>query len=203
MIYARLTPGFFAPLLSAWLSAGAIDRPDQASLVPQYLQSLQEGEPEAWRALFEAEMPSLFRYALGRLGRAEEAEEVVNQTFEEAWKGIPRYEDRGLPLRAWLFGIARNIVSRHRRRFMSRNAQVSLDAFEVEPTAEAEDPRLVEIAIAMSQIDQRHAEVLSLRYLHGLSARETAAVMKIGEEAVKSRQRRALEALRTRLDGGS
>jgi RNA polymerase sigma-70 factor (ECF subfamily) len=148
-------------------------------------------------------MPSLFRYALGRLGRAEEAEEVVNQTFEEAWKGIPRYEDRGLPLRAWLFGIARNIVSRHRRRFMSRNAQVSLDTFEVEPTAEAEDPRLVEIAIAMSQIDQRHAEVLSLRYLHGLSARETAAVMKIGEEAVKSRQRRALEALRTRLDGGS
>jgi RNA polymerase sigma-70 factor, ECF subfamily len=165
-----------------------------------YLDALRSGDPGAWRDLFENEVNALHRYAYGRLGRAEDAEEVVSLTFETAWKNIQRFEDRGLPLRAWLFGIARNLTNRHGRRFMAKSAQISLDAFEVEVAGPDADPRLADLALALAGMEQRQAEVISLRFLHGLTIRETASILEISEEAVKGRQKRALEALRSRVE---
>lgn len=164
------------------------------------LDSLRGGDHDAWTSLFEAESTSIYRYALSRLGRPEDAEEVTSQTFEAAWKGISRYRDEGLPLRAWLFGIARKLAGKHRRRFMARNSQVSLDALEAEASTPTFDPRLADLAAALESLEPRYAEVISLRFLHGLSIRETAAVLKASEDGIKGRQRRALEALRQRLD---
>src|SRR5688572_6106214 len=75
-----------------------------------FLDALRGGDQDAWRRLFEEEMPAIYRYAYSRLGSREDAEEVTNQVFAEAWHGIKRYRDEGLPLRAWLFGIARNVA---------------------------------------------------------------------------------------------
>jgi RNA polymerase sigma factor (sigma-70 family) len=164
-----------------------------------FLASLRRGDHDAWRSLFEAESATIHRYAFSRLGRAEDAEDVTNQVFEEAWRSMARYRDEGLPLRAWLFGIARNLAASHRRRFMGRNAQVSIDALQIEGRADAAQTEMLDLVRALASIDPGQAETISLRYIHGLSLIETANVLGTTVDGVKGRQQRALAALKQRL----
>jgi RNA polymerase sigma-70 factor (ECF subfamily) len=183
----------------------AIDQQAATEVAPSsgsseaYLDQLRGGNPDSWRRLFDEESAALYRYAFSRLGRTEDAEDVTNQVFEEAWRGIGRYRDEGLPLRAWLFGIARNLAGNHRRRFMTRNAQLSVDSLQVEGHPDAARAEMIDLAEAISSLDSGQAEVISLRYIHGLSLLETAAVLKTTVDGVKGRQQRALAALKTKL----
>ena len=75
-------------------------------------------------------MPAIFRYARLRLGDESRAEDATAEVFEHAFRSIESYEERGLPVRAWLFGIARNVVASHRRWFVRQPPQVALEAFD-------------------------------------------------------------------------
>ena len=169
------------------------------SPAPSFLGGLRRGDPDVWRRLFEDESPAIYRYAYSRLGTREDAEDVTNLVFAEAWNAIERYRDEGLPVRAWLFGIARRLASRHRARFMARNADLSIDALQVEGSADAVSVDQVDLAQALASLDAGHTEVLSLRFVHGLSLMEVAVILKTSVDGVKGRQKRGLEALRRQL----
>jgi RNA polymerase sigma-70 factor (ECF subfamily) len=164
------------------------------------MNALRGGDQDAWRRVFEEEMPALFRYAYSRLGTHEDAEEVTNQVFVEAWRSIGRYRDDGLPLRAWLFGIARNLAGAHRRRFMARNAQISAHALDLPDGSTVDRAAYLDLVTALQSIEALQAEVVALRYIHNLSLEETAGVLKTTVDAVKGRQKRALIAPRERLE---
>ena len=91
--------------------------------------SLRDRDHESWNVLFDQEAPAIYRYALSRLGDAGLAEEATSDVFEAAWKGAESYTDRGLPARAWLFGIARHVVASQQRRWRRRAPQISIDAY--------------------------------------------------------------------------
>ena len=57
------------------------------------------------------------------------------------------------------------------------------------------------VQAALAQLDARDREVLVLRFLEQLSIEEAAVVLEISQEAVKSRQRRALERFSELIDG--
>ena len=193
-------PATWSHRLLLALSRDVTEAPaSEAGAPAAYLDALRRGDPDSWRVLFEEESPAIYRYALSRLGSPEDAEDVANQVFEEAWGAIHRYRDQGLPLRAWLFGIARNLAGAHRRRFMQSNAQVSVDALEVEGHTDAERAEMLDLVDAIASLETSHAEVISLRYVHGLSLAETAAVLRTTVNGVKGRQQRALAALKRRL----
>lgn len=164
-----------------------------------FLDALHRGDHDAWRRLFEDESPALYRYALSRLGNREDAEDVTNHVFAEAWNAIGRFRDEGHPLRAWLFGIARRLASRHHARFMARNAQVSIESMQLEGSSDAVSVEQIALAEALASLDPAQTELLSLRFIHGLSLAEVAAIFKTSVDGVKGRQRRSLEALRERL----
>ena len=186
---------------SLLLAVGGIEPAEPASPSPPatFLDGLRRGDPESWRHLFEDESGPIYRYAYSRLGSREDAEDVTNQVFAEAWNAIERYRDEGLPVRAWLFGIARRLASRHHARFMTRNGHVSIDALQVEGSPDAVSADQLALAQALAALEPAYAEVLSLRYVHGLPLAEVAAVLKTSVDGVKGRQKRALEALRRQM----
>ena len=75
---------------------------------PQTPASLDAG------SLFAEHADQLLRYCCGRLPRPD-AEDVVAQTFLVAHRRLPAYRPSGAGVRAWLFGIATNLVREHRR----------------------------------------------------------------------------------------
>lgn len=160
-------------------------------------EALRHRDPTAWSQIFEQEAPKLYRYIISRVGSPEDAEDLVARTFEEGWRHAHSFEDRGLPPRAWLFGIARHLTASHRRRLFRQPPELRIDV--VEQSAEEADPELLDLARAIASLPRADAEVVMLRFVHGLTAQEVALVLNSTVEAVKSRQARALRRLRQLL----
>lgn len=163
------------------------------------VQLIRRRDPDAWRRLFDQEMPAIYRYARSRLGDPARAEDATSEVFEQAWKSADGLRDQGLPVRAWLFGIARNVVGSHRRWWVRGPAQVTIEAFDGAEEDRGLSGERLDLVRAIAALDAGHAEVINLRFVQGLSLQETAAVIGTSVDGVKGRQARALAALRERL----
>jgi len=164
---------------------------------------LRQRDPDAWRATFEVEHPAIYRYVAGRLGGGAEAEDVTSQVFAEAWEHASTFDDHGLPVRAWLFGIARNVVNNHRRRLLKRPPALTLEAYDGRSDDPALDAERLDLVKAISKLDASWADVIVFRFVHGLSLHETAAALGLSVDAVKGKQARALAQLRASLSEGN
>jgi len=167
------------------------------------IEQLRRRDPEAWRIVFEREMPAIFSYAFSRTGKHGDAEDLAAQVFEQAWRAAPGLQDRGLPPRAWLFGIARNVVAEHRRGLFRRPPALELSAFDGDEPGVDHSTDQLELARAIAALPRADAEVVTLRFLHGLSVQETAEAMHTSADGVKARQSRALKKLRGLLGEGA
>jgi RNA polymerase sigma-70 factor (ECF subfamily) len=196
---SRWWPGLSRIRALATVVRAARSEPALHALPSNEADSLRRRDPEAWHEFFVREMPAIYRYAVSRVGNQGEAEDVTSQVFEEAWEHAEALHDRGLPARAWLFGIARNLVNTHRRRWVQRPPAVALEAFDGGNADPALDPELLDLARGIAMLDRNHAEVISLRFMHRLSLQETAEVLGASVDGVKGRQARALAELRRRL----
>jgi RNA polymerase sigma-70 factor, ECF subfamily len=139
-----------------------------------------------------------------------DAEEVVQEVFLRAWRGLPRFERRAR-LSTWLYRIAFNEAQRRlaRRspprvepRTEGEDAVASLaESAELGPVARALDrdfQEVLELALAKLPADWRAAVVL--RDIEGLSTEQAAEVVGIRPAAFKSRLHRARQQLRELLE---
>lgn len=199
MTAATLAPHAYRNVFGLLLAVRRLAPTPAPAITPTEAARLRDRDPDTWRALFEREMPALYRYAFSRLGNASEAEDATSQVFAEAWEHADAFQDQGLPARAWLFGIARNVINTHRRRFFGRPPAVAIEAFDGASHDPGLDTDLLDLARSLTLIEAAHAEVISLRFIHGLSLQETAVALGTSVDGVKGRQARALARLKDQL----
>ena len=75
-------------------------------------------DPNAFKELYRKYLDRIYRYICFRVPTPEDAADLTQQVFMQAFNSLPKYRNRGLPFSAWLFRIARNAVfdtSRKRR----------------------------------------------------------------------------------------
>ncbi|MFC8221415.1 RNA polymerase sigma factor [Streptomyces sp. NPDC057362] len=169
-------------------------------------------EPEAFAVLFDRHADAVHRYVARRLG-GEVADDLVAETFTTAFQQRHRYDpDRGAgdDARPWLFGIATNLVGRHRRaeaRRFKAMARVPALADHDEPLADRAADRVVaravrrELAAALAALPARHRDVLLLVAWGDLGYGEAAQALGIPVGTVRSRLHRARGKLREALGG--
>ena len=149
--------------------------------------------------------------ALRRFGLdAGEADEVAQEVFVRAWRGLARFEGRAR-FSTWLYRIAFNEAQRRLARRPPPRAE--LDADRDDPivslpesphlgpeaqTLDREFDHTLERALAQLPVDWRAAVVL--RDIEGLSTQEAAEISGIGEAAFKSRLHRGRMQLRALLE---
>jgi RNA polymerase sigma-70 factor (ECF subfamily) len=75
---------------------------------------LSRREPEHFTVLFRRHAPHIQRYVVRRLGR-DEADDIVAETFLLAFRQRDSYDLTRADARPWLYGIATNLIGRHRR----------------------------------------------------------------------------------------
>lgn len=159
----------------------------------------------AFDLLYRRHVADVYSYTFYQLGDHHDAEDATARTFVAALRAISRFDDRGASFRAWLFRIAHNTVSNTRRSRL-RRATTPIDAAPV-PAAPDSDPaslvsradelRRVQRAIAALPDDRR--QVVLLRFVEGMSAREIGAVLDRSPGAVRVLLHRALRELAERL----
>ena len=144
---------------------------------------------------------------LGLSGDA--ADEVTQETFLRAWRGIGRFEGEAR-FGTWLYRIGFNEAKRRLQRERPRALLVSLDDdgtgeladLREEPHCRAAHSELQQaLAGSVRGLSLKHRAPLILRDIEGLSTAEAAAVLGLSESALKSRLHRARVAVRDALDG--
>jgi RNA polymerase sigma-70 factor (ECF subfamily) len=177
---------------------------DSARLVTRF----QAGDEDAFTALYMRYFDRVYAYVrvLFR-GDSHEAEDVTQQVFVGAFEGLPRYERRRQPFRAWLFTIARNqAVSRLSKRSRSEPVEPRLLAERYEDVSGEEEPRAEigwladrELVMFVERLPLAQRQVLVLRYMLDLPTKEIAAMLGRSAEDVRALESRALRFLQARL----
>ncbi|GAA3812078.1 RNA polymerase sigma factor [Streptomyces phyllanthi] len=166
-------------------------------------------EPEQFAALFDRYADAVHRYAARRLG-PEAAEDLMAETFVTAFQRRHSYDLTRTDARPWLFGIATNLVRRHRRaeaRRFKALAQVPAAVEHEEPVADRAVARAGatgvrrELAAALAGLSARHRDVVLLVAWGGLDYEEAAEALGVPVGTIRSRLHRARSRLREALGG--
>jgi RNA polymerase sigma-70 factor (ECF subfamily) len=180
------------------------------------VQSLQAGDPAAFRHLVQLNSANVYNVALKLLGDEQEAEDVLQETFLSAFQAIDRFEGRS-KLSSWLYRIAYNAsLMRLRKRKGMTTFSLDQPRGDAEQDDGRESPHLVdwstvpddqlltaeareEMDLAIAELPESLRSAFVLRDIQGLSGAETAEVLGISVQAVKNRLHRARVRLRDRL----
>ncbi len=160
----------------------------------------------------ETYAPRLYRHLLHMLQDPQDAEDALQETFLKAYRHLPRFQERA-QLSTWLYRIATNEALMHLRR--RRTTPLSLEALTAEDALpdeillnnwqvlpeqallSAETRQVLDEAVA--QLSPALRAVFLLRDVEGFSTRETAEILGISLDAVKTRLARARLRLREAL----
>src|SRR5258705_3619201 len=160
-------------------------------------------EADLTHALYEEYANQIFRYCLHQLGSREEAEDAVQSTFLNAFRGIKRGVVPDLEA-AWLFKIAHNVCLSRRRSAWRRGRIESPADFEViEELAPAPSRRadeLIGLQDVLERLPETQRRAILLREWQGLSYPEIADELELSQAAVETLIFRARRALATRLE---
>jgi RNA polymerase sigma-70 factor, ECF subfamily len=174
------------------------------------IRRAREGDQDAFTELVELHATRVYG-ALRRFGLdPAEADEVAQEVFVRAWRGLSRFEERA-QLSTWLYRIAFNEAQRRlsrRRAPQGERHREPEDVLASIPESSALGPeaqtldrefgQTVELALERLPTDLRAAVIL--RDLEGLSTPEAAEIAGVGQAAFKSRLHRGRMQLRTLLE---
>lgn len=176
-----------------------IDHNDAALIV-----RAQRHDRDAIGQLYDLHRDSIFRYLWLHLDDVHLAEDLTGDVFLRMLDALPRYRVGHTPFRAWLYRIAHNLTIDHFRKIRQRTS-VPLEAADDRDSGDdlsvtIEHTVLTDqLRTALTYLDATQREVVTLRFLLGLSLEETALTLGKTESAIKALQHRGLISLRRML----
>lgn len=175
-------------------------------------ERIAAGDEDAFALAYDRYADLLYGALLRFTGDREVTAEIVQDTFLALWRRARQFDERAGTLAGWLLGIARHrAVDMHRARI--RRPPLASPADDEgrwragEPVDAAGDPHAVAaqhwlqavVRTALSELPDDERAVLTLAYSSGLSQSEISARTGLPLGTVKSRTRRAVAHLRSRL----
>jgi RNA polymerase sigma-70 factor (ECF subfamily) len=176
----------------------------------ELVQAAQTGDRRALEALLDRHQRAVWRFGMKLCANTDDAQDVLQETLLAAARNLPAFRGESA-VSTWLYTIARSFCLKKRRQSkFAPEAIESLDGPVSEARAVPDQERGPEEQVAGKQVGAvleeaidalapAYREVLLLRDVEGLSAPETASVLGLSVEAVKSRLHRARMSVRERV----
>lgn len=156
-------------------------------------------------SLYDEYFDKIAGYAFARLGERTAAENIAGDVFLKALESLDSYQERGIPMQAWLFKIARNLVidytrKEYKKEIVPIDSVQMPDKTDIQEMAEANYER-ERVSKALGQLTEEQRQVIELRFFGGLTSEETGKVLNKKSGAVRQMQSSALKTLRNILGG--
>ena len=158
---------------------------------------------ESFGALYERTFPRVYAYVASLVRDRVTAEDETSQAFERAYRRRRIYRPGRGSAEAWVFGIARNAALDELRR-RKRTSRLQEEAADTDSPA-AEDH--AELALrrevlrsALAGLEPRERDIVSLKFMGGLSNAEIARVLGMSESNAGTKLHRTITKLRERCD---
>lgn len=170
--------------------------------------------PELFTAVFDRYYPPVHRYLAQRVGQ-EIADDLASEVFLVAFDRRARYEPAQGSARPWLYGIATNLLHRHRRSEARRYRALARSTAAWEAAERDHQPvehRLDDLAVqgeyaatleALSRLAPHERDLLTLLTWEDFSYEQAAAAFGLPVGTVRSRTHRARAKLRRLVEQGS
>jgi len=171
------------------------------------VERAQSGDRGAFEELVRRHADRLYAVVLRFVGDPQEAEEITQEAFLRAWRGIARFEARA-QFFTWLYRIGINEAKRHGERqppvaatpLEEGHATDIADWSEVPETRAQQADLRAAVERAVRALPMKYRAPLILRDIEGLSTQEAAAIMELGDAAFKSRLHRARLAVKNSIE---
>ena len=169
-----------------------------------------DGDSAAFRSLVERHSRYVFNVAYRLTGSAQDAEDIVQDTFLKAYRQLSRFEARA-DFRTWIHRIAVNrsidlIRSRKHRELGQDPEDLERGADAAVPVAAGPDRLLLSVEIrervseGLAHLTPSERLAFTLRHVEGLPIREVASAMGLKTEAAKNSIFRAVRKMRAALE---
>jgi len=162
----------------------------------------RKGDEAAWRELVTLHTRRVFGIAYRFVGRVDEAEDLTQDTFVNAWRSLPGYEGRS-SFSTWLHRIAVNAVLAKRRSPQGRS-EISMtddagEQMDFEAHATLDDATPIDIEQAISRLPPGARDIVVLHGIYGYSHEEAAGMLGVAVGTCKAQLHRARHLMRARM----
>ncbi len=165
----------------------------------------QKGGQEGFTRLYQAVAPSLYRTALYTLGNSHDAEDVVSETFIEAYRGLGGLRDPQAFV-PWIYRILSARCNRKIREYVRARNELDIDELLQTPSDQSELVQEVlqrtDLIKALQSISEEERQIVILSVVEGYTAKEIAAIVDSPQGTVSSKLFRAFKKMRKYLEGG-
>ena len=168
----------------------------------QEVRRAARGDEQSAGLLFDHYYPRVYRYALSKLGRESDADDVAAETFARVLRSLDRFRWRGAGFEGWIFRIAYNLIVDHYRTSGREDLTEDDDRQTDRITPEdvyVRSEAAGELAEILDTLSDDQREVLMLRFIAGLDTEEICHVMGRKPNAIRQLQFRALDTMRRRM----
>jgi RNA polymerase sigma-70 factor (ECF subfamily) len=168
----------------------------------EFIAKAQGGQNEAFGKIYDSFSQPLFRFIHSKVQGKHQAEDLLQETFIKAWKGLPTYRPEGGNFSSWLYRIAVNTVTDHYRK-TGRSLQTVEIMENIDlPTSENHEAEIdinldaLKTRELLNLLPEKYRIILELRYLSDLTIQETAKILGKSELAIRVLQHRAIKKIR-------
>ena len=174
---------------------------------PCFIQLIQSNQADVvWGVWYERDRPFLLNYVQKRL-KGELAEDIVQEAFATAFVNIQngRFTYTGSPLRAYLTGIAKNLIWENFRKTKREFGEL-LETYQIESNAMTlEQQTMVQetfefLESALRNLKPQQKEILRLTYMEGKKSAEVAEICELTRENVRITAMRGVQKIQQSLD---
>ena len=171
----------------------------------ELVMQCQQGNQQSFRILYQRYQQRV-RSTLYQLCGGEALDDLVQDVFLRAWKGLPQLRQAS-QFSTWLYRICWNVASDQRRRFAQQRSlnskfRIDTEAIPLQDTQVSRSPDLMDLHYqdivqrGLQQLSFEHRAVLVLHDLEDLPQKEVAQILGIAVGTVKSRLFHARMSLR-------
>lgn len=137
-------------------------------------------DEKTWRAIYDEYLPRVFHFMCYKVGNVQVAEDLTAITFEKAWKNKVNFKESKGTIQSWLFGIARHVVADHYRKPNREEGSDKLSPLHSGPTYVEDKVQekftFEDIYQIVSTFEEKHQELIALKYGAGFTNRKIAAI---------------------------
>lgn len=160
-------------------------------------------DPTAFQELYNYYFPRVYAYVSYRVGRVQDTEDLVADTFLKVIERLDEFQWRGeSSFAAWLFRIAHNLVSDFYRRGRGPEESVPLEELPelasstlLPADAVLQKEKFAYLRRLIGTLSPRRQEIITLKFFGGLRNKEIAVLLELDERTVASHLCRGLEDL--------
>jgi RNA polymerase sigma-70 factor (ECF subfamily) len=169
----------------------------------QKVDAARQGDKDSFAQVYECVAPDLYRVALYTLGNAHDAEDVVSETFIEAFKGIAKLRDPA-SFKAWIMKILSTRCKHKISDYIKGKNQFDIESFVVtladDSDVSSDVSEQITVMQAMARLSEQERLIIALSVIKGYTTKEVSDMLGSPQGTISSKLHRALAKMRKILE---